>query len=302
MTSFSIARQANTLAYINDQEDTQIEIFETNGSGKRSCLINASRADRGAVWSPDGSQVVFTSNRTGWDELWLVQKDCTGLRQLTSFREVGVGSPRWSPDGRWITFDRRVNGQSDVYTIRLEDSQLHKLTDSVWSSMMPSWSSDGDWIYFTSNRATPHSKLQIWKIPASGGNPRQVTFDGLTGSLEPFASPDGRFLYFKRDDRLWRRDLSTDKEAPIDQLSTHYLTRDWHIARGGIYFLEPDSKSHFLLRRLDLATGKTSLIRQVAGRVRLYGPNLSVSDDEQRYALTTINYQLSDIMLVNGWR
>ena len=302
MTSFSIARQANTLAYINDQEDTQIEIFETNGSGKRSCLINASRADRGAVWSPDGSQVVFTSNRTGWDELWLVQKDCTGLRQLTSFREVGVGSPRWSPDGRWITFDRRVNGQSDVYTIRLEDSQLHKLTDSVWSSMMPSWSSDGDWIYFTSNRATPHSKLQIWKIPASGGNPRQVTFDGLTGSLEPFASPDGRFLYFKRDDRLWRRDLSTDKEAPIDQLSTHYLTRDWHIARGGIYFLEPDSKSHFLLRRLDLATGKTSLIRQVAGRVRQYGPNLSVSDDEQRYALTTINYQLSDIMLVNGWR
>ena len=117
MTSFSIARQANTLVYINDQENTQIEIFETNGRGKRVCLIDSSLADRGAMWSPDGSQVVFSSDRTGWDELWLARKDCTGLRQLTSFRELGVGSPRWSPDGRLIAFDRRVNGQSDVYTI-----------------------------------------------------------------------------------------------------------------------------------------------------------------------------------------
>ena len=303
MTSFSIARQANTLAYINEQGDTQIEIFEMNGGEKRPCLINSSLGDFGARWSPDGSQLVFHSNRTGWDELWVAQKDCTQPRQLTRFREVGVGSPRWSPDGRLIAFDRRANGQSDIYTIRVEDSQVRKLTDSVWSSMMPSWSPDGEWIYFTSSRAQPHTRLQIWKIPASGGDPQQVTFDGQSGSWDPFVSSDGRFLYFNRNDRLMRRDLSTDKEAPVEQLSTLYLTRNWHIARSGVYFLEPGSGgTQLLLRHLDLSTGNLTLIRQVVGRLHLYLPNLSVSPDEQSYALSTISNLSSDVMMVDGWR
>ncbi|NDD62871.1 MAG: hypothetical protein EBZ36_02660 [Acidobacteria bacterium] len=302
MTSLSIARKANSLVYISEQEEAQIEIFEMNGSGKRACLINSSMADHGAMWSPDGSQVVFSSNQTGWNELWLARKDCTGVRQLTSFREIGVGSPRWSPDGRLIAFDRRVNGQSDVYTIQVEDLQVRKVTDSAWSSMMPSWSPDGEWIYFTSNRVQSHNLFQIWKIPASGGDPRQVTFDGQRNSRGSLASPDGKFLYFNRQNRLWRRDLSTDQETPIEQLSTLYLTRDWDIARGGIYFLEPDSGDQLRLYRLDLATGNRSLIKQLTSNRNLYVPNLSVSPDEQRYALTTISNESCDIMLVEGWR
>lgn len=302
MTSISIARQAQSLVYINEQEDAQIEIFEMNGGGKRACLINSSMADHGAMWSPDGSQVVFTSNQTGWNELWLAQKDCTGQRQLTSFHEIGVGSPRWSPDGRLIAFDRRVNGQSDVYAIQIEDLQLRKVTDSVWSSLMPSWSPDGEWIYFTSNRVQSHDIFQIWKIPARGGEPRQLTFDAQRNSRGSLVSPDGKFLYFNRENRLWRLDLSTNQESALEQLSTHYLTRDWDIARGAIYFLEPDSGAQLRLYRLDLATGNRSLIKELTSKRNIYVPNLSVSPDEQRYALTTISNESSDIMLVEGWR
>ncbi|MFM8392715.1 MAG: TolB family protein, partial [Acidobacteriota bacterium] len=136
----------------------------------------------------------------------------------------------------------------------------------------------------------------------SGGDPRQVTFDGQRNSRGSLASPDGKFLYFNRENRLWRRDLSTDQETPIEQLSTLYLTRDWDIARGGIYFLEPDSGDQLRLYRLDLATGNRSLIKQLTSKRNLYVPNLSVSPDEQRYALTTISNESCDIMLGEGWR
>ncbi|NDD65091.1 MAG: hypothetical protein EBZ36_14125, partial [Acidobacteria bacterium] len=280
----------------------QIEVFERNGNGKRACQINSSLTDRDATWAPDGSQLVFSSNRTGWNELWIARKDCTQLRQLTSFHEFGVGSPRWSPDGRQIAFDRRINEQSDIYTIRVEDGALRKMTDSVWSSTLPEWSPDGEWIYYTSNRAQPHSKTQIWKNPLRGGDPVQVTYGGLNGSREPHLSPDGQVLYFSRDNRLWRLELPNGKESPVSELSAVYLTRDWQIARSGIYYVELGSGTQFFLRHLDLVTGNISLIRQGADRANTDGSNFSISLDEQRYALSTLNYQLSDIMLIDGWK
>jgi Tol biopolymer transport system component/DNA-binding winged helix-turn-helix (wHTH) protein len=302
MTSFSIARESNTFVYINDQEDTQIEIFVRNRDSQRACLINSTLDDSGAIWSPDGSQIVFSSDRTGWPELWVAQKDCTQLRQLTSFREFGGGSPRWSPDGQLIAFDRRNGGRSDIYTIRVGGAELRKVTDSVSTNTMPNWSPDGEWIYFTSNRAQPHTKPQIWKIPVGGGDPMQVTAGGQRGSWAPFVSPDGKLLYFNRDDRLWRLDLPTGNQSPVGELSEHRLIRGWHIAQRGVYFLEPSSETQFLLRYLDPVTGNISLVTQVFGRIDYDAPSLSVSPDEQRFAFGTVANQVSDIMLIDGWR
>ena len=66
--------------------------------------------------------------------------------------------------------------------------------------------------------------------------------------------------------------------------------------------LEPDPGERLHLYRLDLATGNRSLIKRLTSKRNLYEPNLSVSPDEQRYALTAIPNESSDIMLVEGWR
>lgn len=155
---------------------------------ERSCQINSTRADYGGIWSPDGSQLIFSSNRTGWDELWVAEMDCSRIRQLTNFRESGVGSSQWSPDGQQITFDRRTNDEINFYTIRLDGSGLRKVTDSVGAGTMPSWSPDGEWIYFNSNQAIPHSVYQVWKVPANGGVAIQVTKGGKNGAWNPAVS------------------------------------------------------------------------------------------------------------------
>ncbi len=301
MTSYSIAHKSNLFAYVNEQNDTRIEILE-KGAEASPCLINSTRSDYGEQFSPDGSQILFCSSRTGFDELWIAQVDCRQVRQLTNFREFGVGSPRWSPDGQQIVFDRRNREESDIYTIRVDGSGLRRVTDSIGSNTLPFWSPDGGTIYFTSNRAIPHTKNQIWKIPAGGGEAVQVTFEGKSGAWEPVASSDGRMLYYNQDNRLWSLDLANGKTAQVKELANLYLNRNWNIGGASIYYHQPHPGAGSLINRLDPATGKISLFMESRFRLTDDFPSLSVSKGEQRTALTTIGIQLSDIMLINNWR
>jgi Tol biopolymer transport system component len=91
------------------QED--LYMMRIDGGGLRKLTDDAAK-DRVPVWSPDGSQAVFYSNRSGRYEIWTVNRDGSNLRQRTS-TSGGQGSallPVWSPDGRSIaySFDNEV--------------------------------------------------------------------------------------------------------------------------------------------------------------------------------------------------
>lgn len=302
ITAFSIAREVDLLAYINEQHDTRIEIYEKDSEWKRTCLINSTRAEQGGIWSPDGSQLVFSSGRTGWIELWTAKKDCSQVRQLTNFREFGVGSPQWSPDGQEIAFDRRYRDETDIYTIRVDGSGLRKVTDSVGASTMPSWTPDGEWIYFNSNRAIPHSIYQIWKMPAKGGAAVQVTNVGDNGARNPAISRDGKTLYYNHTDQLWRTDLATGQASLVQEMAHLYAQRNWFIGLRGIFFLAPRKDPGLQIDRLDLLTGKVSGFAGSDAQAAADTQVLSITDDEQRLAVTTIGIQLSDIMMISNWR
>ncbi|MBV9676886.1 MAG: PD40 domain-containing protein [Acidobacteriaceae bacterium] len=64
------------------------------------------------------------------------------------------------------------------------------MTTGPFGNFMPSWSPDGRWLYFKSQRS---GSDQIWKIPAAGGAPVQLT---RHGGSEAFASPDGKLIYY----------------------------------------------------------------------------------------------------------
>jgi Tol biopolymer transport system component len=59
--------------------------------------------DRGAAWSPDGRQVAFYSDRAGNSDLYVINKDGSGLQQLTS-NKAPDSEPSWSPDGSTLVF------------------------------------------------------------------------------------------------------------------------------------------------------------------------------------------------------
>src|SRR4030095_2033189 len=84
------------LAYYSLGKQEDIFIIRTDGTGMRQ-LTDDTFKDREPRWSPDGKRIAFTSNRSGSSEIWAINRDGSGLQQLTQM--AGAPHPAWSPDG-----------------------------------------------------------------------------------------------------------------------------------------------------------------------------------------------------------
>ncbi|HJN17873.1 MAG TPA: hypothetical protein QGH10_20400, partial [Armatimonadota bacterium] len=78
-----------------------VEIYTVRPDGtQRKRLTDSMGGNFLPAWSPDGKRIAFMSTRTGVPEIWIMDADGTGQRQIT----LGGGTflPAWSPDGRQI--------------------------------------------------------------------------------------------------------------------------------------------------------------------------------------------------------
>jgi dipeptidyl aminopeptidase/acylaminoacyl peptidase len=110
-----------------------------------------------------------------------------------------VGDPQVSPDGRTVAFvqtrlrKKKNDYASNIWLVPADGSEAaYKFTGSNGRDMSPRWSPSGQEIAFISTRS---SKPQLWVIPVSGGEARQITF-GKRGVLEFTWSSDGKWLVF----------------------------------------------------------------------------------------------------------
>jgi TolB protein len=154
--------------------------------------------------SPDHQQLVFQSNRSGTNQVWLMNMDSSGVRQLTDM-PGGTETPVFSPDGRKIVFDVYVSdGNNDVFTMNIDGSGLTQLTHSPGYDGHPHWSTDGQRIVFNSDRSSPDPEApwsdrwhEIYSMRADGTDVRQHTHCESVctyGSL----SPDGRRVLYRK--------------------------------------------------------------------------------------------------------
>jgi dipeptidyl aminopeptidase/acylaminoacyl peptidase len=171
--------------------------------GQPKQLTDGDWDDADAAWSPDGSQIVFTSNQSkdrwrlpGADLYVMLVEAGTGgkLRCLTD-GTISCGSPSWSPDGKTIAFlastKRRASGQVYLYTIAADAEEtvatcLSKefegtcmdltMSDIGDDSLMPppAWSLDSQTLYVLASQRGA-SRLYALESSGEGTQPPTLT-------------------------------------------------------------------------------------------------------------------------------
>jgi Tol biopolymer transport system component/serine/threonine protein kinase len=142
--------------------------------------------------SVGGNRVGFVSDRTGNDEIFVVNVDGSGLTQLTDNPAADWG-PDWSLDGRRIAFASERAGNWEIYTMDAGGGGVTRVTDHPEYDSTPSWSPNGRRIAFMSER---DGNLEIYVVDTSSGVVTRLTNDPSVDAL-PSWSPAGGLIAFQ---------------------------------------------------------------------------------------------------------
>ena len=290
-------RLGQRLVFTREYADVNLwRIRIRDGSSAQFAASSANENE--AVYSPDGREVCFRSNRTGTYELWLSQADGTNIRKLTSFGGH-VGSARWSPDGKWITFDGYGSPSdrtryTNVYVVAASGGPVRRITDDATEYIVPNWSSDQKWIYVLLTRG---ANGETWKFPFEGmGKPVRISADGMFDITE---SSDGRFLYFTRyrgPAGIWRRRLDGGQAEIVPGTGDVQFFRYWQLSGPEIWFV--DGVLHPKLFALDLHTGKVRTIVSIKAHLNRGPRALAIAPDGSCAVYTSEDMSLGDIVLI----
>jgi Tol biopolymer transport system component len=175
----------------SDTKKWTVAVIPGTGGGTR-LLTNSGANDILDGWSPDGTRLVFHSDRTGQQQVFVMNADGSGQTQLTSAGDNWGGS--WSPHDT-IAFASARSGPLQIYTMNRDGSGQRRLMTSTGDDWLPEWSPDGGKLAFNSTR---DGQTQIYVANADGSNPTNVlrtTSIQLSG-WTPRWSPDGRSIAY----------------------------------------------------------------------------------------------------------
>ena len=182
------------------------------------------RATGGGAWSPDGNEIVFSSNFTGRFNLWKVNASGGWPIQLSQ-SDDRQGGAIWSPDGKWILYQSDRGGAEiyDLFAIPSGGGKADNLTktDEI-SETSPRWSPDGMQLAISYKKKTaPVTDVAVmdWNTRAVRNLTNEATPDHLWS--EHLWSPDGKVIYATRvnagftDASVYRIDEVTGKKEEL---------------------------------------------------------------------------------------
>lgn len=182
---------ANKIAFVREVTPGHAQIFVMDESGLNQVNIsNTTHNDTQPSWSPDGTKIVFASDRDAkfgvntYLEIYTMNADGSGVTRLT-FNDDGIDYyPKWSPDGTKIMFttDRATNTHCyafalDVWTMNANGTGQTNLTNDCHGDANAAFDFRGDNIVFISDRATGSAQYawDLYRMPVGGGTPIRLT-------------------------------------------------------------------------------------------------------------------------------
>ena len=142
-------------------------------------------------WSPDGTKIVFTSSRDGNAELYIMNRDGSGVRRLTNNPAIDT-TPSWSPTGAQIAFTSDRSGGPAVYVMGADGLNLHKISADPYCDRATWAPNPFNELAFVCKTG---SGFDVKAYEFGTGRIRQIT-DGVGSNESPSYSPTGRHIAF----------------------------------------------------------------------------------------------------------
>ena len=180
----------------DDEGAPEIYSINPDGSGPTR-LTNNTAFDADPAWSPSGTRIAFSSQRTGNSDIFVMNADGAGQVDLSNTSDRTEFSPAWSPNGTKIAFVGQPS-TFELFVMNADGTGVTQLTNDGGFDAFPAWSPDGTKIAFASNPGYPLGETDIVVINADGSGRTSLT-SGPSDDFSPDWSPDGSKIVFHRD-------------------------------------------------------------------------------------------------------
>jgi len=176
----SLSSDSAVLITVQCEQVSNLWLAPENNA-RRARQITSSKFDgaQGISWTPAG-KIVYASGASGRWDLWMVDSNGVGQKQLTSDSGNNF-SPSVSPDGRYIVFISDRKGSNHVWRIDIDGSNARQLTFNP-GARTPECLRGDEVLYTVGGR--------VWKVPIDGGEPVQI-----------IAKDPGKVLTISPDDK-----------------------------------------------------------------------------------------------------
>jgi serine/threonine-protein kinase len=199
-----VSPDARRLAFSIEAANTDIWIHDPGR--KTLTRLTSGWDNEQPVWTPDGSRVVFTSNRTGDGDLYWRNADGSGDAEMLYASGHEKSPDSISPDGEFLVFtENDPETIVDIWVLPLkrpEEAPLLIETDFVEGQ--PAFSPDGKWIAYMSDQSG-QNEAYVTSFP----DPSARWQISNAGGIHPMWSKNGRELFYIEGDRMMAVTIDT---------------------------------------------------------------------------------------------